>query len=564
MKIFLIFFLTTLILFFIPEYYITYFVADIDTPYRWYLHTESIVWLIALFAIVIITKSLALKITLASVIVLLQLTQLMHFTYYGAFYSQYSINYMLTEVGDFITGIGALFELVKRIFFICVLASGFLIMTLIWQHKKHPIPSTNTPGYLAIILLTMPFFKALSDERAYKPSDKQLSVRAGLYSLNNYFAMKFQKRTITEYLPYQLIHTTPKLDNLILIMGESANYRRMSLFGAERDTTPFLTSLVQSPNFHHQLMMTSSVATPFAMAYFLNGIHEPDNIVQMAAKTTNLFKIAEEQGFDLHFLSNHTLGSQPSMYRIGNFKTWIDKSMPLSQWGQYDKGMIDTYLKHKNTKRTSQFIVLHTYNMHPPYPENHPARFNQFAEDGNDVRAKLRGEYDNALSYFDHTIQYWVQQLKTHLAGRTLLVYVPDHGENFHGKGRNPNHSHEESHIHNHEHQHSGGGWHGHGFLDFDVATTPLFAININEAEVALSHFASELNCLSSHFRVHNALAGLLGAKVINPNEDNSKFYVSGLSYDGAAGWLEGQFEDFTHLCHVPQHASKRPHQASR
>lgn len=553
----------------IPDVFVTYFVANEENPYRWYLHSESIVFLALILSALLVTESMALRLGLLGVLTFFQTTQLVHFAYYGTFYSQYSIGYMFSELHDFATGIQALFGLIWPTLLASTVAAALTFAVLIWHRKRVTHRLSNIPAFLLIILLVFPFFKALMDDNDYKPSGKQLAIRCGLYSWNGFFAMGFKVREAKDYEPYQLAESSSKINNIVLIIGESAGYTRMSLFGAERNTTPFLKSMANDPNFHYQLALSSSVATQYSMGYFLNGVYEPDNAVQMGSKGANIFRIAENNGYDMHFVSNHTIGSQSQIYRYGNFKTWIDKSMPASTWGQYDKGMIDAYFANQKEPSEKQFIVLHTYNMHTPYTDNYPESFQKFPPAGEGARAELKGNYDNSLLYLDHTIEHWVSRLKTHLKGPTLVVYVPDHGEKFqpetagdgHDHSDHEGHDHDEDHkehTHKHEgyhegggHSHAGGGWHGHGFLDVGVATVPVFALGLNGADEALAEFKSKLGCLTSHYKIHNALASLMGTEVINPNAQSEKFYISGLSYYGAAGWIEGRFDEYESLCNI-------------
>jgi glucan phosphoethanolaminetransferase (alkaline phosphatase superfamily) len=539
-----------------PDIFTTFFVATEETPYRWYSHYESLVFLAIITASIVAARSLPLKLCLMSLILFFQLTQLVHFSYYGTFYSQYSIGYMFSEMGDFIAGTQALLVLIWPSLTVCLLSAALIFAVLIYHHKTAKQPLTNIPAYMLCILMMFPLIKSLYHYNDYKPSAKQLAIRCGLYSWSSYFSMGYKTKDTKEYAPYTLSSQQPMVDNLVLIIGESANYQRMSLFGADRDTTPYLKSLVHSEQFHHQLAFSSSVATQYSMGYFLNGVYEPDNAIQMGSKGANLFKIAEQNGYEMHFLSNHTIGAQSQIYRYGQFHTWIDKSMDASQQWQYDKGLVDAYLKERGAKRTKQFVVLHTYNMHTPYTDNYPEDFQVFPPEGDDASGLLKGNYDNSLKYFDHTIEYWVDRLTKELDGTTLIVYVPDHGEKFQGDAQVSHAQHHKGSNgdeHKHAHNHGDGGWHGHGFLDIDVATVPIFAISVNGANHALDAFKSQLGCISSHYKIHHALASVLGTDIINPNQQEDTFYISGLSYYGAAGWIEGHFPEHEFLCNIRQ-----------
>lgn len=522
----------------LPEVYTSYFVAGESTPYTWYLHGESLAYLLLLITILLITKSLGLKLVLMVFLILLQASELLHFTYLGTFYSQYNISYMLSELGDFLNGIVSLFGVIWPTAVVCLLSALVAVIALCWEHKSAQHFRSNIPIALTAIMLTFPFIKGLSSENHFKPSAKQLSIRNGLYSLNFFAVMAFSMKEKKDYTPYQLVGVEPEVDNLVLIVGESANASRMSLFGSERDTTPYLSSLAHSKDFHYQLALSSAVATQYALGYFFNGVYEPDNVKQMGSKATNLFKIASENGFELHMISNHTEGTMSHSYRYGKFTTWVDKTMPGNTWGQYDVGMVEAYLNARGSKRNKQFVVLHMQNMHVGYKDQYPPEFEQFTAESPNPSAQLRAEYDNAVTYMDYTIETWINQLKDAFDGRTLVLYIPDHGENLGDNGKT-----------------------GHGHLDVPTATVPIMAFNLKHGKQALDLFKKDLGCLTSHYKIHKAIARLLGARVENPNANDQEFYINGLSLYGDAGWIKGEFKEHEALCQLAARPRVKQHQ---
>ncbi len=485
-------------------------------PYKGASQWTTVILCSAIIFCALLSTNKVLKYALLFALMFFQHTQIVHFTYFGGFYSQHNIQFMFSEMHDFLLGVMDLFKIIWDVVVItlCVYVTIFILAI---KHEAVAIPwRSNFPALIVAFLLFAPLGKALQSKHDFRPSFNHHSVRNGLYSWNYFIAKAFKDYEGKQYKPYVLEKQNRSIDNLILILGESANPKRMSLFGSKTDTTPFLKSLSQSNKLHYQLAYSSSVATQYSLARFFSGVKEPDNPQQIASQQTNLFKLALDNGFETHYISNQRVNGISHSYNIKGIHTWIDRDMPMNTWGEYDIGLSKALLSNIKQLNSPQFAVMHMRNMHVIYSDNYPASFTKFKPASASSLDLLKSDYDNSLAYFDHTISTWIQQLQPKLHGRTLLVYIPDHGEKF---GENGN---------------------GHNTLDLETATIPIFAYNLNDADEALELFKSKLSCITSHDQLHNSISELLGYKVHNPNGHLDKYYVSGLSLTGEAGWIEG------------------------
>lgn len=515
-------------LFWLPDLYVAYSLKkDAVMSYKGVLHFESmyIVW--ALFVLLTYARPFAMQAVVVGLLSAFQFTQLCYFVYSGTFYSQFAISFMLSELHDFSRGMLDLWPLIWKPLIACWVCAGCIVLCYYFYGKKSSKYRYLATVPIVLFMLATPFMQSFVRVLEFRPSYGVSSVRNGLYSWNYYFSSLFKSPQTNHYEPYRYSKTKPLVDNLVLIIGESANHERMGLFGSENPTTPYLSSLMHDQNFHFQLGFSSSVATQFSLGYFLNGVSEPDNVNQLGSKEGNLFKIGIESGFEVHFVSAQFERALSHSYVYRGTSTWLDRESYLPNWGNLDDKLLDAYFAQNPALDKPQLIVLHQQNMHVNYKGNYPKEFDRFKPESDSKQDKLRSEYDNSVLFFDHTLKNWFNSVQDRLSGRTLVLYVPDHGQNL------------------------GPERFGHGTLDFATATIPVFAFNAGGAEVALNKFKEQVGCITSHYRIHNAISSILGVEVTNPQEKGDTFFVGGLSHYGAEGWLEGKYEEYRSYCNV-------------
>jgi glucan phosphoethanolaminetransferase (alkaline phosphatase superfamily) len=112
---------------------------------------------------------------------------------------------------------------------------------------------------------------------------------------------------VKDYLPYEVKNTNDGFDEpitIVYIIGESVNFKHMSLFGYEKDTTPKLRELSKEQNFYYTTGIAGGVNTLSSCKFIMNAIQEPDNVRQTSSNQTNLFRLAKEKGFKTFYISN--------------------------------------------------------------------------------------------------------------------------------------------------------------------------------------------------------------------------------------------------------------------
>ena len=310
--------------------------------------------------------------------------------------------------------------------------------------------------------------------------------------------------------------------NILFVLGESLTPNHMSLYGYERDTTPYLKSISGDPNFTYMEALSSGVSSDIAVAMFFNNTYGLGGTKYIFSGENCLFNLALKQGYETKFYS--TQSSQQLRYinssicpkYINDMKS-LDDIDPdiIDPNAADDMHLIKELRKMDMGSKKNQFVVLHMRGTHGPFNLRYPAEFAKFAPI--DAPTSNRsGHYDNGVAYFDHFFKELLAEVKT-FDTPTLVVYVSDHGE---GLGEE-------------------GVW-GHGSLNLISATTPLliYKHKLPDLEVQLPK-------IPTHFNVSLLISEMLGFEFNYKSSSQFENYeILGNDIDGFAGRMLLKIED--------------------
>lgn len=216
---------------------------------------------------------------------------------------------------------------------------------------------------------------------------------------------------------------------IYLVVGESAYRKRMSLYGYEIKTTPFLDSIAKvdsSPlNFYNGISIANitrdavrfslSFATPFDKDAFW--------------KEKNAVELAKDAGYYTSWISNQ---GQAGLY--DNYPSYIAKSSDQVYFEtKLKKDDLDllSLLKTYDRKVEKQLITFHLMGSHFPFIE----RCDKTDDSYFDYRY-TENEYPNSSLNYDKSIHHTDRFLKalyeyTQLNDeQSIIIYFSDHGAN--------------------------------------------------------------------------------------------------------------------------------------
>ncbi|UHC81362.1 phosphoethanolamine transferase CptA [Pseudomonas sp. NIBR-H-19] len=222
---------------------------------------------------------------------------------------------------------------------------------------------------------------------------------------------------------------------LVLVIGESTNRQRMSLYGYPRNTTPELDKLKD------QLAIFDNVVTP--RPYTIEALQQvltfaDEENPDLYLSTPSLVSMMKQAGYKTFWITNQqTMTKRNTM--LTTFSEQADEQVYLNNnrnqnAAQYDGDVIEPFNKALADAAPRKLIVVHLLGTHMSYQYRYPSTFDKF-KDRNGVPPGVRDDqvptynsYDNAVLYNDFVVSSLIKDYaKSDPNG--FLLYLSDHGE---------------------------------------------------------------------------------------------------------------------------------------
>ena len=231
---------------------------------------------------------------------------------------------------------------------------------------------------------------------------------------------------------------------LVLVIGESTNRQRMSLYGYPRETTPELDKLKD------QLAVFDNVITP--RPYTIEALQQvltfaDEENPDLYLKTPSLVSMMKQAGYKTYWITNQqTMTKRNTM--LTTFSEQADEQVYLNNnrnqnARQYDGDVLEPFAKALTDSAPRKFIVVHLLGTHMSYQYRYPPTFDTFQDRQgvppgvSDDQLPTYNSYDNAVRYNDFVVSSLIKDYaKTDPNG--FLLYLSDHGEDvFDSAGHN-------------------------------------------------------------------------------------------------------------------------------
>lgn len=421
----------------------------------------SFLWLIPLLAFPKHTRWISAVIGL--VLWLTSLVGLGYFLIYGQEFSQ-SVIFIMFE-----SNLAESSEYLEQYFawwMPLVFVSYSLVGWVLWR-KVRPIrmPVPARVGISVFIFLALLVYPAVSVH--FKGKDWQWSVQHLINRMEpavpwqlafGYLNYRTQLANMERLLAINA--AVPPLKNLkddqgnqpstiVLVIGESTNRARMSLYGYSRPTTPNLDAM------RSQLDVFENVITPRPYTIealeqiltFADQLH-PD----LYLSTPSALNMMKQAGYKTFWVTNQqTMTRRNTMLTM--FSQQADEQVYLNHnrnqnARQYDDDVLAPFNGMLKDPAPRKFIVVHLLGTHMGYHYRYPEEYDRFTTNegvppwvtGSDV--KMYNTYDNAVLFNDHVVSTLIKDFSA-TDPNGFLVYFSDHGENVfdapedHVPGRN-------------------------------------------------------------------------------------------------------------------------------
>lgn len=262
----------------------------------------------------------------------------------------------------------------------------------------------------------------------------------------NMIAGYFKYTKVLDEMNNQLAKSTqvPPLNNLIytnnkqtmvLVIGESTNSKRMSLYGHTRKTTP------QLDNMRSELLTYADVISPRpstieALQQVLTFADQQNPNVYLTKPT--LINMMRQAGYKSHWITNQQTQTKRNTLLL-TFSQQADKQVYLNNnriqnSSQLDDGVLEPFKKALSESNGPTFIVVHLLGTHRKYNYRYPENFKQFTDRTGmpdwvpEEHVEEYNDYDNAILFNDYVVSSLINILKE-TSKNSSLVYFSDHGE---------------------------------------------------------------------------------------------------------------------------------------
>ncbi|PCJ93664.1 MAG: hypothetical protein COA46_01125 [Porticoccaceae bacterium] len=224
-------------------------------------------------------------------------------------------------------------------------------------------------------------------------------------------------------------------DTLVLVIGESTNRQRMSLYGYPRATTPRLDAI------RDELTVFNDVITP--RPYTIEALQQVLSFADEKHPNAffdqpTLLNMMKQAGYEITWITNQQTQTRrntmlTTLSQLADHQVYLNNNRQQNA-RQYDGVVLKPFINALRKSTQKKMIVVHLLGTHRQYSYRYPSKFEQFVNNEgvpqwvSDKNLNEYNSYDNAVLYND----YVITELINHLGennDKALLVYFSDHGE---------------------------------------------------------------------------------------------------------------------------------------
>lgn len=254
-----------------------------------------------------------------------------------------------------------------------------------------------------------------------------------------YAALKDQlaKSTACPFENIQSVFSSDEAQTYVILIGESANRSHLSLYGYERETSPFLKKI------QNKLTVFKNVVSPFAQTMpVLERVltFADEQNPQLLTQKGTIVDFFNQAGFKTYWLSNQYALSDTLVTAISSHASF-EKSYNFSGMKRFEKTGFDgdmlpdieRILADKSVNKKVVFV--HLIGSHSAYANRYPSEWSCFKDKlpSKDLTSEghtLLNAYDDSIRYTDFVISQVIEALEK-LNQVSFCLYFSDHGEDI-------------------------------------------------------------------------------------------------------------------------------------
>lgn len=295
---------------------------------------------------------------------------------------------------------------------------------------------------LLIVLVAALFYKDYASVfRNNKELVKSLSPSNSIVAINSWYAHnKMDNLPLVnigeDAVQKPEMHSGPRKNLTILVLGETSRAQNFSLGGYERETNP---RLKQDDVIYFANTTSCGTATAVSVPCMFSNMPRAHFDEELAHHQEGVLDILQRAGIRVLWNDNDG-GCKGACDRVPH-----QNVTDLNLTGQcidgecYDEVLFHNLESYIDNLQQDGIIVLHTIGSHgPTYYNRYPAEFKKFTPtcDTNEIQSctqqQLTNTYDNTILYIDYIVDKAIKLLQSKQDKfTTSLVYLSDHGESL-------------------------------------------------------------------------------------------------------------------------------------
>jgi heptose-I-phosphate ethanolaminephosphotransferase len=223
---------------------------------------------------------------------------------------------------------------------------------------------------------------------------------------------------------------------LVLVIGESTNRERMSLYGYDRQTTPNLDQLRgQLQVFNHVISPRPYTIETLQQVLTFADEEHPDRYLS----TPTLISVMKQAGYKTFWITNQqTMTKRNTMLTLfsqqADEQAYLNNNRDQNETSQYDEDVLDPFSSVLADDAPRKLIVVHLLGTHMSYKYRYPPTYDYFKDrvgvptNVSDDQLEVYNSYDNAVRYNDYVVSSLIKRFSD-TDPNGFLLYLSDHGE---------------------------------------------------------------------------------------------------------------------------------------
>ena len=295
---------------------------------------------------------------------------------------------------------------------------------------------------LLIVLVAALFYKDYASVfRNNKELVKSLSPSNSIVAINSWYAHnKMDNLPLVnigeDAVQKPEMHSGPRKNLTILVLGETSRAQNFSLGGYQRETNP---RLKQDDVIYFANTTSCGTATAVSVPCMFSNMPRAHYDEELAHHQEGVLDILQRAGIRVLWNDNDG-GCKGACDRVPHQNvTDLNLTGQCIEGECYDEVLFHNLESYIDNLQQDGIIVLHTIGSHgPTYYNRYPAEFRKFTPtcDTNEIQScsqqQLTNTYDNTILYIDYVVDKAIKLLQSKQDKfTTSLVYLSDHGESL-------------------------------------------------------------------------------------------------------------------------------------